>query len=90
MLETYEKYYIYILHFLHRRDSFKLSFTGMMRGHIVKISSGNDVLCIKIRLSHSGNRETDSSTTYFFNFLFFNRRITLENNLITTIEIGLH
>lgn len=86
MLETYEKYYIYILHFLHRRDSFKLSFTGMMRGHIVKISSGNDVLCIKIRLSHSGNRETDSSTTFFF----LNRRITLENNLIRTIEIGLH
>lgn len=85
MLETYEKYYIYILHFLHRRDSFKLSFTGMMRGHIVKISSGNDVLCIKIRLSHSGNRETDSSTTY----IFLNR-ITLENNLIRTIEIGLH
>lgn len=60
--------YIYILHFLHRRDSFKLSFTGMMRGHIVKISSGNDVLCIKIRLFHSGNRETDSSTTYIYFF----------------------
>lgn len=68
---------------------FKLSFTGMMRGHIAKISSGNDVLCIKVRLSHSGNRETDSSTTYFYLFIF-NRRITLENNLIRTVEIGLH